>query len=175
MGGRVHPQLKAKAFCQHATPMPVVAVAVAVPSPIERAEHRKRRRGRRGPLSERSELWAVPRRREKRRGPAGVSPPARERLCFLFGYFDQPFGCCEALLCSSKEKVTRRSREAAGESFCSWASAGGRLWLWSPTRLNPRVRFRYPGYEIKQSQWQSQNMFRQRLRRLGELLFLCFC
>ncbi|WP_231472377.1 hypothetical protein, partial [Pseudoxanthomonas suwonensis] len=29
--------------------------------------------------------------------------------------------------------------------------------------------------EAEHSQWQSQNMFRQRLRRLGELLFLCFC
>ncbi len=41
--------------------------------PLERTEHRSGDGGEEAHLSERSELWAVPHRREKRRGPAGAA------------------------------------------------------------------------------------------------------
>jgi len=38
------------------------------------------------------------------RTPTAQAGGARRQGVLSFGYFDQPFGCCKALLCTSKEK-----------------------------------------------------------------------
>src|SRR5690606_2202119 len=75
--------------------------------PVKRTEHRSDGGGVEARLSERSELRAVPRWREKRRVPASaagrIAVPAVLSFWLLF-------------LCTSKEKVTRPGCAAAGET-----------------------------------------------------------
>ena len=94
-----------------------------------------------------------PRRREKRRAPAGEARRRAVRAVLSFGYFSL----------HKQRKVTRRSRAAAGET----------LLLLSLRRRLPLIALVLLSSRQKPSA--SQNMFRQRLRRLGESLFLCSC